>query len=254
MLNTRQDKIKYIKQSFAQGAKLGLEISPSINPMIGPSEGYDVKYLDACTTSELRERAVKSGRDPDGIPIVDYVFDFSKSIADCVDGQQFDFVLSSHVIEHVPDLISHFNQVHEILRCGGVYAFLAPDKDLCFDVVKPDTTFGQLVEAYIEKRKMAPLNAIIDEYYYAKCRGGSGAWAENNCEPLRAKYPHSRKLIEGVLSNPLIVNEWHGHIWRFTPETFKSLFLDLKSFGLVQFELRDVVPTSFMEFIVILKT
>ena len=253
MLISRQDKINYIKQHFAEDATTGLEISPSINPMIKSSDGYKIHYLDACTTDELKRRAISKGRNIDCAPSIDYVYDFSKAISDNVGHKTFDFIVSSHVIEHIPDLVSHFQQIEEALKEGGVYGFLAPDKDLCFDAEKPDSTLSQLIEAHVEKRTVAPISAIIDEYHFAVRRAGKGAWTEDDQAPYRAKYPNAKKLITNLIRDPKIAHDWHGHIWRFTPQVFKKLFLELKILDLVRLSLCEVIPTNQMEFIVILK-
>ena len=104
----------------------------------------------------------------------------------------------------MPDLVGHFQEVKEVLKDGGIYAFLAPDKDLCFDLEKPNTSLGQVIEARLEKRRVAPISAVIDEYYYRFERGGSGAWSRNESAPCLPKYANARKLIKDALVNPEI--------------------------------------------------
>lgn len=251
-MKNRKQKIAYIRRKYLSDAKTGLEISPSINPMLYKGDGYDLEYIDALTTEQLQARAQRNGVDLKRVPNVDYLHDFSQSIASCVGHKKFDFVMSSHVIEHVPDLAGHFQEVKEVLNEGGVYAFLAPDKELCFDLKKPDTSLGQVIEARLEKRRVAPVSALIDEYYYGVKRGGSGAWSRNESAPTVPKYANARKLMQDAMANPQIARNWHGHIWRFTPASFREIYTQLNELELVELRLLDVQPTAHMEFVVVL--
>jgi SAM-dependent methyltransferase len=254
MLQTRRQKLAYIKQFLkAESLSQGLEISPSINPMCTPADGFSIEYLDALSTQELQERALSKGRDPGDAPVIDHLLDFQRPISDCVGGKHYDFVLSSHVVEHIPNLIDHFQQVERLLRPGGSYSFLVPDKDLCFDANKPDTSLGALVEAFVSRHSHAPISALIDEYFYAVQREGKGAWGVHASEPFHDKYQDKRHLINKLISSPRAVEKWHGHIWRFSPGTFKSLYQEMYHLGLVGLELQEVIPTPVMEFIVILR-
>lgn len=253
MLRTRKDKIEFIKNSLGEGAHSGLEISPSINPVIKHNDGFAIEYLDVCSTEELRDRAASNGRDLSCAPVINHQLDFNRTIKECVGNRTYDFVVTSHVVEHIPDLIGHFTQVQDVLNPGGTYAFFAPDKDLCFDCKKPETSLGQLIEAFVEKRNVAPLNALIDEYYYGVQRARKGGWAVDDPHPIRPKYGSHKELIRKVLSNPDQVKNWHGHIWRFTSSSFKALYQELYLLGLVQLKVHDVVATDRVEFVVILR-
>ena len=251
-MKNRNEKIAYIRKNYLRNLTTGLEISPSINPMLYKGDGYDLEYIDALTTQELTARAQRNGVDLKRIPDVDHVHDFSQSIASCVGNKTFDFVVSSHVIEHVPDIVGHFQEVKEVLNNGGVYAFLAPDKELCFDLKKPNITLGQIVEARLEKRRVAPVSAQIDEYYYGVKRNGSGAWSRQESAPTAPKYTNATKLIQEALANPENAKNWHGHIWRFTPASFEEIYTQLYDLGLVELRLLDVKPTLHMEFVAVL--
>ena len=48
---------------------------------------------------------------------------------------KFDYVLSSHCVEHQPDLILHFKNVEKLLKKQGYYFLIIPDKRYCFDAL-----------------------------------------------------------------------------------------------------------------------
>lgn len=253
MFKTRKESADFIRKQVAKRSGCGLELSPDINPIVRQVKGLKVEYLDVCSTQKLRDRAVARGRDPYSVPHIDHNLDFHKPILECVRGAQYDFAVSSHVIEHIPNLIGHFSQIDEVLKSRGLYAFLAPDKDLCFDCKKPGSSLGQLIEAFIENRTVSPISSMIDEYYYGVKRGDKAGWAISNQEPLRPKYGFPNNLIKGVISDPSKVLQWHGHVWKFTPQSFKEIYRELFDLGLVGLQLEDVVPTEHMEFIVLLR-
>ncbi len=82
----------------------GLEIGPLTSPVVTKDQG-EIYYLDHLSTDDLRKKYVD---DPsiDKSRIVDVSFvapdgDLSTACA----GKQFDYVVASHVIEHIPNMI-----------------------------------------------------------------------------------------------------------------------------------------------------
>lgn len=93
-----------------------LEIGPFANPLaIGPK----VKYFDVLTTKQLQDRAASLGLEVARVPQVNYV----SATADLsIVKDEFDVVISSHAIEHQPDLIRHLQQVEKLLvRGDGIF-------------------------------------------------------------------------------------------------------------------------------------
>jgi uncharacterized protein DUF2784 len=247
----RDEKLAYIKARYLTSATAILEIAPGMNPMIREQDGFNVEYLDAATTSVLRERAIANGRDAKSVPEIHYLHEPGRSMADCVGSKKYDCVLSFHLVEGAPDLVGHFREVQAILSEGGTYAFLVSNKNLCFDARKPESTLGRVVEAHLEKRTTAPVSALIDEYYYGVKRGGQGAWSKRESAVFTPKYTRSKRLMRSVLSDPSIARNWRGHLWQFTPESFADVFGELGQLGLVDLRLIEVVPTDHMDFIAV---
>ncbi len=114
----------------------GLEIGALHNPRlpVGHRNSY---FVDRATADELR---VKYAEDPAmtahtaEIVDVDYVWRPGTRLRDAVGADApFDFVVASHLIEHIPNPIGWFQQVAEILRPGGIISLVVPDKRFCFD-------------------------------------------------------------------------------------------------------------------------
>jgi SAM-dependent methyltransferase len=48
----------------------------------------------------------------------------------------FQLIMSSHALEHQPDLVRHLQKVSRLLRKGGYYLAFVPNKRFCFDHYK----------------------------------------------------------------------------------------------------------------------
>ena len=89
--------------------------------------GENVCYFDVYDTDTLKARADQFGLCASTVPKIDYT-DPTGNL-DVID-RQFDIVLSSHSVEHQPDLIRHFQKVERLLRGGVCTSCLFPIKDI----------------------------------------------------------------------------------------------------------------------------
>jgi SAM-dependent methyltransferase len=127
---SRADKIRALIDPASQR---GLEIGALNSPAIYSSEGK-VYYVDHLPTDELKE---KYSPDPniniEDIVPVDYVWG-DKTLVEAVgQGVYFDYLVASHVVEHVPDVIGWFGEISAVLKPGGVLSLVVPDKRFTFD-------------------------------------------------------------------------------------------------------------------------
>ena len=94
------------------GRQSALEIGPFTNPIL---RGPKVKYFDVLDKQGLIKRADAIGYAYSSPVDIHYVS--SNGDLSIVD-EKFDFCLSSHCIEHQPDLIHHLKQVADSRRRG----------------------------------------------------------------------------------------------------------------------------------------
>lgn len=122
----REGLISFLKKNCKDASIL--EIGPWDNPSC---TGENVEYFDVLDTVKLKERAKLHHRPFNHIPEkIHYVH--SEGDLSIID-KKFDIVFSSHVIEHQPDLITHFQRVSRLLQENGLYILCIPDKRYCFD-------------------------------------------------------------------------------------------------------------------------
>jgi len=63
-----------------------------------------------------------------------------------VDDESYDFVLSSHCLEHLADPLGGLEEWMRVLRPAGVLALVVPHKDTTFDHRRPVTSLQHLVD------------------------------------------------------------------------------------------------------------
>ena len=135
-----------------------LEIGPLANPSV---RGANVQYFDVLGTEALRAKARASQQNPDRCPHIDYVSATGDlSVIDA----RFDAVVSSHAIEHQPDLVRHLSGVARILKPGGRYFLAAPDKRYCLDHFVAESTIADVLGAYVREARLHDAASIIRHF------------------------------------------------------------------------------------------
>ncbi|MCG8373181.1 MAG: class I SAM-dependent methyltransferase, partial [Balneolales bacterium] len=77
--------------------------------------------MDHASTEALRAKyRDDSSVDISKIVEVDYIWGNENPFPTKSGQNKFDYVLASHVVEHVPDLIGWLKEIHSVLRVGGI--------------------------------------------------------------------------------------------------------------------------------------
>jgi len=215
---------------------LVLEIGPFDVPA---ATGGNMRYADVLTTEQLRERARSLGQNPDGCPNIDYHLpDLSiRSI-----GQKFSAVVSSHCIEHQPDLVQHLIDVENLLLPGGKYFLMIPDKRFCFDHFLPESSIAGVISAHERKLKVHDLSSIIEHWALTTHNDTGLHWIgdhghrriETSLQPVEAAITDFRAAPGSYID---------VHAWQFTPESFFNIIELLNRLKLVRLRLKHVYNT-----------
>lgn len=213
-----------------------LEIGPFNRPIF---RGPNVRYFDVLDQQDLQARAVKHGLYSDSIPKIDYISPVGDlSIVD----RKFDRVISSHCIEHQPDLVNHLQQVASVLNPGGQYYLIIPDKRYCFDHFLPCSTLEEITEAHQERRKTHSFNSIYEHYALTTHNDSRQHWLGNHGDPDTAQ--HDRRSDEAKRVFAEANGEYIDvHAWKFTPTSFKGLITELHASGLSPLRVERVYDT-----------
>tara|TARA_R110002072_G_scaffold140773_4_gene285273 strand:+ start:2052 stop:2891 length:840 start_codon:yes stop_codon:yes gene_type:complete len=249
----RADKIRALIDPASQR---GLEIGALNSPAIYPSEG-EVYYVDHLPTDELKE---KYSPDPnvniEDIVPVDYVWGDRTLVEAVGQGVYFDYLVASHVVEHVPDMIGWFGEISAILKPGGVLSLVIPDKRFTFDCQRNVSRASEFIEAFLLKSRKPSLRQVFDSHYCSAPVEAGFAWSEG-FQPANLNNVHSHPqgvfdLCRKILDEDLYLD---SHCYTFTPESFDESFNCILQLKLTDFELMHLFPTDVngMEFYVSLR-
>lgn len=232
---------------------LGLEIGPSHNPLAPKSKGYNVHILDHLSAAELRVKYANHGLNLDNIEDVDFVWN-GEPIHELIGNtHQYDWIIASHLIEHIPDLISFFQECEILLKDDGVLFLVIPDKRYCFDALMSTSTTGNLLDAWAQKRIKPTPGQIFDHFANASMRHGNIAWA-NDGSGSADRLVHEFSEAEETFRRASSSNEYIDvHCWRFIPDSFRLLIQDLKRLNFINLQIDREFDTDGCEFYVSLK-
>lgn len=224
-----------------------LEIGPFDCPVLA---GANVRYFDLMDQQGLAKRAAELGRTHGRTPRIDYVSPTGDLgvVGDAV----FDAVLSSHVVEHQPDLVRHFREVARILRPGGIYVAIIPDKRYCFDHFIRDSTIADVLDMHVAGARTHRLKSVIEHRAMTCHNDPARHWAGDHGDGRISLEAVRRALDEYAAAAGGYVDV---HAWQFHPLQFRTVAEQLVALGLS--ELRPVrvygtVRDSF-EFIAVLE-
>ena len=231
---------------------LGLEIGPSFSPIARKADGFSVEVIDHATAAELRQKyRGHPNVDISRIEEVDYVWR-GEPLDELLGTARYDWIIASHVIEHIPDLLAFFQQCTRLLRPDGVLSLVIPDKRYCFDYFRWPSTTGDLLQANADGRRRHPAGVVFDHVAQIVKRDGEVSWSAqargdftfiHALDEAKAAFESARRSEEYV----------DVHCWRFTPASFRLILAELRLVGLLALEEVSSFPTLGCEFFLTLK-
>lgn len=231
----------------------GLEIGPSLNPIVPKASGARIVSVDHADAETLRAKyAGHVGIDTSRIEEVDHVWAGGR-LRDALPGDEpFDYVIASHVLEHLPNPIAFLQDVSSLLRPGGRLSLALPDHRYCFDHVRPLTTVGQWVDAYDADRQLHTPGTVLDHLLHATRRGESIAWEADDQRDLALVHDYP-EAISALAQARAQAGYLDVHAWVFNPHSFAAIVEACQRIGLVDLRLVDLVDTRGGEFYAVLQ-
>ena len=232
-------------QDFSQGH--GLEIGPLHRAILVPEEAK-VQYADVFDADHLRT-FYKSHQQvvTENIPEIDFVLlqdGVVRRLADATaTNAPYDWIIASHVIEHVPDLIDWLAQVAEITSDDGALILAVPDRRFTFDLHRPFTSVGQMLQAHELGDDRPSTRAVYDHFRSHVTVPAPHLWAGRTPPGYEARtYPLESvlKAVERRRNGEYV----DAHVWTFTPDSFLAQMAELRELGHSSWFVESIAPTT----------
>jgi predicted SAM-dependent methyltransferase len=228
----------------------GVEVGPSFSPVVPKRSGADVTVIDHADAATLREKYRVHGVDVDAIEDVDVIWSGGPLTAVLGERAPFDYIIASHVIEHLPDPLGFLAECESLLAPGGVLSLVVPDSRYSFDCLRPLTSIGQWVDARLDGRTRHTAGTVLDHTLHAAKRGEI-SWHAGTVEPLAMV--HQRDHVDAMYAQSSTSDEYIDvHAWVFTRPSFCYLIDMARALGLTSFVVAEQHDTVGAEFYVTL--
>ena len=236
-------------------AMSGAELGPLMSPILRKDQTR-VLYIDHADTAALRAKY----RDHPGVDVsriveVDVIWTGQKLHDLLGPAAPLDFLIASHVIEHVPDLIFWLHELRSVLRPGGEVRLLVPDRRFTFDRLRRETRLSDVLSAHLLDARRPSPTQIIDALLYAVRVDAAAAW-RGEADAAALPRVHGLEATLALARSAVASDEYHDvHCWVFTPRSFAALFCEMAQAGLLDFacsRLHDTEPGEF-DFVVALR-
>jgi hypothetical protein len=220
-----------------------LEIGARDAPLLHKG-AHDVAYVDYAPTDVLKANQTDPVVRVDRIVDVDVVWG-DRPLAESA-GRPVDYVVASHVVEHVPDLIGWLLELSEALRPGGVLGLAVPDKRFTFDVLRQETVLAEVVEAYLLRRRQPSLRQVFDAASLGLAVDTAEVWAGRFVAAARRAEVLARLQPALGLARSLCVAPRYNdaHCWVFTPASLLRLMEEIAVLGLFPYRVEAFFPTE----------
>jgi len=223
----------------------GLEIGPRDKPIVRKAEGQ-IKYVDYMSTEDLKKLHRDGGVTDcvyDEIVDVDIVWGENSIKSGVGSDEKFDYIIASHVVEHVPDLITWINELTDVLKPGGIISLAVPDKRYCFDHLRDESSMTDVITAYFYRARRPQPQQVIDfclNFHAVDTRlAWSGEVARPDIEDLD-QLDHALAMAQSSADGI-----YHDvHCWAFTPESFLTITRNLLNLKLIRVECYSTIPTA----------
>jgi len=233
----------------------GLEIAPYFDPCLS-KDHFDVLYTDYIDNEEISRKAAENpgsdGREPAAI---DFVWNSGSPLYVSAPREvYFDFVVASHVMEHVPNPVGWLNELLSVTKVGGKIALFLPSRRFNVDCYRNETTFGELVKWWIEQPAIPTTGQILDfmTNSIGLIHGDGVAWTHDGLPTDGRREFYSDEDSIDMATNLAISPHYldvHCTVW--SAESFRSVIERLEKCGIVNAEVSEIVGEE-CEFLAIL--
>jgi SAM-dependent methyltransferase len=232
----------------------GIEIAPWHSPITAKRDGYDCKTLDIFDKQTLVEKNQNGATIPDDkiqyIEEVDFVGNACDIAVLVPDYGAYDYVVSSHNFEHLPNPVKFLQGCSTVLKPSGIVSMAIPDNRGMFDYYRPRSNTGDMIDALTQNRTHPSAKQQFDHHSIGVRHNGNIVFLQGTPKSeLTPNQNVGQRFAEW--DNRVDYAEVHCSV--FTLHSFSLIILELRFLGLIDFEIIDIQSDGGAEFFVHMK-
>ena len=168
----------------------GVELGPGHHPLPIPYPGVSVRYLDRWQPDENLELFTNVAPGA-AFTKPDIVVNLDVDGLSALDDGSQDFVIASHLLEHLADPLRQLEEIHRVLRPGAAVLIFLPDRRFTFDRRRAATPLEHLVADHRDRATVVSDEHVED--YLRKTDDWDEGWTDD--ERLAQFDLHRRRSI-----------------------------------------------------------
>ena len=214
----------------------GIEIGPLAMPLARRPAAAHVSYVDYMDQAALRAKY----QDDPNVRIADIVAVDAlwgeRTLAELFASEPaFDYIIASHVIEHVPDVVGWLHEMAAVLAPGGRVYLAIPDRRYTFDYYRRTSSLADFLGAHLGRSRRPTPAQVFDQGAYFSNLQAPANW---KAAPDAAAHLGLANLRQALEVAKVVANTdtyCDVHCWVFTPRSALEVFLALVDLGLLPF-------------------
>ncbi len=210
-----------------------MEIGALDKPIV-PPDTPGVFYVDHADTGTLRQKYLDDPHvNKDRLVNVGGVWG-DRTLAEASAGAgPFDLIVASHVVEHVPDLITWLAELRSVLSTTGEVRLAIPDRRYTFDYLRRETQVADVLDAWIQRARRPLTRCVLDHALHVGTVDTAEAWSPGYDGRGVKTWLTSEQAIAKA-REALVDGQYHDvHCWVFTPHSFARLMADMARHGVL---------------------
>jgi len=194
-MQTYNRKIRLVHNIDLRVSK-GIEFGPFANPIVLKKDS-EVLYVDYFDEEKLIKKARNNPNlNPNDVVKLDYSLKNGPLLTLLSAHAPFDYVVSSHVFEHLPNPLGWLRDVSSLLKKGGIINMAIPDRRFTFDYFRKETTYNDLLSFDFENLTIPNEFQLIDHFTQVREVNTQLAWAEKPNISSCKRYHDEQQVLQ----------------------------------------------------------
>jgi SAM-dependent methyltransferase len=232
-----------------------LEIGGGYNPRFYKNVYRNAYHLDHYNTEMLKAKYITDSNVAHlvhQIQNIDFIFDGSPIETLIPQTLRFDYIYSSHALEHQVDIVGHLRSIEQILKSDGKVILVIPDHRACFDRLRFPTVTSDAMAVYLRNQSTHQGKQVFESLAQSITKNPGrrvnrfDLSTDVFCSPLEMAY-------HAVCASEIDTTKYCDvHAWTFTPLSFQLLMVELFILEMTSLRLEMLSPSYGNQFCAIL--